>query len=311
MRENKKTSMTYYFDPDIPRKSSNINGVIGNDEGGIPLPSLIEISVAGLCNRACSFCPHSDPNYPSVKAFIEPSLVKKIANGLNDIGFKGQILYSGFGEPLLDKKIFNHIATTRRILPNSRIELITNGDVLDEKRLQRLFESGLSTLLISVYDGEKEEVAFHELCTKSGLRDDQFVIRPRYLPPEDDFGITLTNRGGMMDDAEYAISSLNVYLKKPCFYPHYMMVIDYLGDALLCPHDWGKKMILGNLKKQSFQTIWTSERMNEIRSRLAKGKRTSQPCNTCDAKGTFMGKNHVKAWRQFNESFSSKDGIRK
>ena len=298
--------MTFFFDPDIPRKSSNLDGAIGADEAGIPLPALVEISVAGLCNRACSFCPHSDPDYPSVTAFIDPALIKKISVGLAEMGFKGQILYSGFGEPLLDKKIFFHIATTRAYLPDSRIELITNGDALNKERLLRLFESGLSTLLISVYDGEPELEAFQNLCVGAGLRDNQFVIRPRYLPPEDDFGITLTNRGGTMDKAEHSLSSLTETLQQPCFYPHYMMVIDYLGDALLCPHDWGKKMILGSLRSQTFQEIWTSKLMNGIRARLADGKRTSMPCDICDAKGTLMGEKHVQAWKNYDKLLASK-----
>lgn len=271
---------------------------MAKDTAAVPLPSLIEISVAGLCNRACAFCPHSDPDYPSVNAFIDPKLIDKLTKQLGEIGFKGLILYSGFGEPMLDKKIFNHISTTRYNLPDARIELITNGDPLNKKRLLRLFASGLNTVLISVYDGEAEMEEFQKLCASSGLRDDQYVIRPRYLPPEDDFGITLTNRGSAMANAEHSRATPEKALQQPCFYPHYMMVVDYLGDALLCPHDWNKLNVLGNIKTQNFQDIWTSERLNLTRSNLADGNRCDAPCNSCDAKGTLMGKKHVQAWKR-------------
>ena len=36
--------------------------------------------------------------------------------------------------------------------------------------------------------------------------------------------------------------------------------MDYNGDVLMCPHDWGKKIILGNMKKDNFLNIWTSKR---------------------------------------------------
>jgi radical SAM protein with 4Fe4S-binding SPASM domain len=294
--------MSFYFDPDIPRKSSILDGAIAEDAAAVPLPSLVEISVAGRCNRACSFCPHSDPDYPSVDAFIDPALIEKLTGQLSDMGFKGLVLYSGFGEPLLDKKIFDHIAVTRQNLPDARIELITNGDVLNKKRLLKLFESGLSTLLISVYDGPQDMKKFQALCTRAGLRDDQFVIRPRYLPPEEDFGITLTNRGGSMEHAEHAMETRAVALEQPCYYPHYMMVIDYLGDALLCPHDWGKMNILGSLKTQDFQDIWTSDKLNDVRADLADGNRCDAPCNGCDAKGTLMGEKHVQAWKSYAET---------
>ena len=47
---------------------------------------------------------------------------------------------------------------------------MTNGDVLNKERLQKLFDSGLSTILISVYDGKKEEDEFHELCESLNLK---------------------------------------------------------------------------------------------------------------------------------------------
>lgn len=298
--------MAFFFDPDIPRKSSILDDAIARGDAAVPLPSLVEISVAGLCNRACVFCPHSDPDYPSVNAFVDPFLIDKLAGELAGIGFKGLILFSGFGEPLLDKKIFDHIATVRRRIPEARIELITNGDALKKKRLRRLFDSGLSTILISVYDGEAEAEAFKALCKETGLRKDQYVIRNRYLPPEQDFGITLTNRGGMMENAENAIPAVKEPLKQPCYYPHYMVVMDYLGDVLLCPHDWGKKKILGNIRTDTFQDVWMSEKLNAMRANLAAGNRCGQPCEVCDAKGTLMGKKHMQAWQAYAERRAAK-----
>jgi len=299
--------VSFYFDPDIPRKASILDSAIAEDAAAVPLPALIEISVAGLCNRSCVFCPHSDPDYPSVNKFIDPALIEKLTGQLGEIGFKGLVLYSGFGEPLLDKKIFEHIAITRRNLPDARIELITNGDARNKKRLLRLFKSGLSTILISVYDGEAELSIFQTLCADAGLLDDQFVIRPRYLPPEEDFGITLTNRGGTMANAKHMVATPAKAIQQPCFYPHYMLVVDYLGDVLLCPHDWGKLNILGSMKTQNFQDIWISDKLNATRANLADGNRCAAPCNSCDAKGTLMGKKHVQAWKRLAKINSTDD----
>ena len=60
------------------------------------------------------------------------------------------------------------------------------------------FDSGLDKLLISVYDGPKDVIKFEKLCAEA-LKEDQYFIRHRYLPPEEDFGITLSNRAGMME----------------------------------------------------------------------------------------------------------------
>ena len=36
--------------------------------------------------------------------------------------------------------------------------------------------------------------------------------------------------------------------------------MDYQGDVLICGHDWGKKIILGNLNKEKFLDIWFSKK---------------------------------------------------
>ena len=74
---------------------------------------------------------------------------------MSEYNYKGIVVYSGFNEPMLNKKCYENIARTRKYLPNAKIELITNGDVLNLKNIKKLFESGLSTLLISVYDGRR------------------------------------------------------------------------------------------------------------------------------------------------------------
>ena len=122
--------------------------------------------------------------------------------------YAGVIRYSGFVEPLLDKNIYNLVKFARRSLPKSRIEIVTNGDVLNKERLIKLFKSGLDTILISVYDGAEDAIKFEKLCLDCKLESPQYVIRHRYLPQEKDFGITMSNRAGMMVNAEYIIKPL-------------------------------------------------------------------------------------------------------
>ena len=58
----------------------------------------------------------------------------------------------------------------------------------------------------------------------------------------------------------------------------------------MCPHDWGKKIVLGNLKKENLLDIWFSDKSMKIRKRLVNSNRKFQPCNVCDVEGTLMGK---------------------
>ena len=75
----------------------------------------------------------------------------------------------------------------------------------------------MSTILISVYDGPEDVKKFQKLCEDVGLEKHRFVIRHRYLPPDKDFGITISNRGGLMEKAEHQIKNFENLQKKNVF----------------------------------------------------------------------------------------------
>ena len=61
-------------------------------------------------------------------------MIVKLSSELSKYDYSGIFLFSGFVEPMLDKNIFNLINVTRQYLPKANIEIVTNGDVLNEKR---------------------------------------------------------------------------------------------------------------------------------------------------------------------------------
>ena len=132
----------------------------------------------------------------------------------------------------------------------------------------KLFDAGLSTLLISVYDGPKEEKEFYNLCKEVGLREDQYVIRNRYMPEESSFGLNISNRSGTLSNAEYKIPALKKSLNKKCNYPAYTFFIDYNGEVQMCSHDWAKKYVLGNVNKQNIIDIWLNQKFQFARKKL-------------------------------------------
>ena len=282
-----------FLDPNLKNKLRTVEGKIQLFEfnGNIlPLPTEIEISESGTCNRSCAFCPRSAVGFEDKKEFITSELHQKLCDQLKEIGYEGTIRYSGFVEPLLDKNIYNLIQMIKKYAPLANVELVTNGDVLNKKRLKKLFNEGLDKILISAYDGEKEAKNLESLCIKTNLTDDQFIVRHRYFSEEKDFGITLSNRAGTMENAEFKINALKEPLKKACYIPSYTFFLDYQGDVLICPHDWGKKIILGNLEKEKLIDIWFSDKAMKIRKKLVNLDRKFSPCNLCDVDGTLMGK---------------------
>tara|TARA_B100000787_G_scaffold160229_1_gene139094 strand:- start:1986 stop:2870 length:885 start_codon:yes stop_codon:yes gene_type:complete len=286
-----------FLDTNIINKSKTVESTIQLFEHNgvmLPLPTEIEISESGTCNRTCSFCPRSAKDFEDKKEFIENSLHEKLCLELKELNYKGTIRYSGFVEPLLDKNIYTLINMVRNNLPECNIEMVTNGDPLNLKRLNKLFKNGLNKILISAYDGKEDAQKLENLCITANLSNNQYIVRHRYYSEEEDFGITLSNRAGLMENAEFKIDTLKEPLKKPCFIPSYTFFLDYQGDVLMCPHDWGKKVILGNLSKEKLIDIWFSKKSMSIRKMLNNSNRNFSPCNVCDVEGTFMGEKNSK-----------------
>ena len=282
-----------FLDPNLKNKSKTVEEKIQLfkfNDNLLPLPTEIEISESGTCNRSCSFCPRSAKDFKDIKEFISIDLHEKLCSELVDLNYSGTVRYSGFVEPLLDKNIYKLIKMVREYLPKTNIELVTNGDVLNSKRLNKLFENGLNKILISAYDSKEDADKLEELCVNANLSTEQYIVRHRYYSEDSDFGITLSNRSGLMENAKYKIESLKEPLKKPCYIPAYTFFLDYQGDVLMCPHDWGKKVILGNLMKDKLIDIWFSKKSLSIRKMLHKSNRNFNPCNICDVDGTLMGK---------------------
>ena len=259
----------------------------------IPLPSWIEISIIDVCNRTCSFCPKSDDNIaPNTYQKMEISLVKKLCKDLKKINFTGTFCLSGYGEPTLHKNIINIIDELSSVGP---VEIVTNGDTLSVQSLIKFYQSKLSKLLISLYDGEHQLEKFNSMIKESGIPSDFVILRHTWYNENDDFGLLLTNRAGTIDYGRQPEIDKN----KACYYPSYTTLIDWNGNIFLCPHDWQRRMSMGNVMQKDFFEIWNSSLLNKYRRNLLCGKRNAKPCSDCNANGTIHGFKHAKAWLKY------------
>ena len=272
----------------LRRKSAYIDNV--QMHGDVPLFSWIDFNVTELCNRQCVFCPRIDPSfYPNQNLHIAPELIQKIADELHALNYQGAIVLCGYGEPLLHPKLDDLVA---RFGESVRVEIVTNGDFLTPETISKLIAAGTDYFVVSMYDGPHQTAAFRSMFKEAGCDEEQYLLRDRWHSEEDGFGLKLTNRAGTVSVGVQE----EIDVTHPCHYLAYSMTVDWNGDVLLCVQDWHKKVKLGNLNHQSLLEIWTSSPMCKRRIQLAHGRRTSAPCNTCNADGTLHGFNHVRAW---------------
>jgi len=277
-----------------------------NLDGDIPPFSSIEISLNGSCNRRCHFCPRVDEKeYPNIPTSLDLRVFKKLVDDLTKINYSGRFSFTGFSEPLLTKNLYQYISYSKEKLNDSVVEIVTNGDVLVSKNGQRilneLFQSGLDNCRVSLYDGPHQVKIFKKIQSDLNLSDKQFIIRERFLGPDQSFGLTISNRAGSvkLKTDHFVVEPLKEPLKQPCYYPFYKVLIDYDGTVLMCSNDWKKEKPMGNIKDESLLSIWSNNLFNSQRQKLCNSDRSENPCNVCDVNGTLNGEVAFNRWQNY------------
>jgi len=259
---------------------------------GIPIPSWIELSIIDVCNRSCSFCPKSNPKIaPNTYQQMNMKIINKITNDLKKIKYAGSITLCGYGEPMLHKDIFS---ISKKLAESAFVEIVTNGDTLNEKTIHKLYNHDVNKLLISMYDGKHQVKKFKQMIELSKVPKNFVILRDRWYDEKKDFGLKLTNRTGMINIGIQDAINPN----KKCYYPSYQMLIDWNGDVFLCPQDWQRRIAMGNIMQNSIYEIWKNKIMSRYRKDLLNGSRKSSPCNNCNADGTILGQKHASKWKE-------------
>ena len=279
----------------IKRRTVKVNDILSTFKNK-PIPSWIELSLIDVCNRSCSFCPKSDPKVaPDTYQKMQLTLINKLCSELKEINYKGSVVLCGYGEPMLHKDI-NIIS--KKLSEVSFVEIVTNGDTLNSKKIKELYANNVNKLLISMYDGKHQIDKFNKMRIDAGVPDDFIILRDRWYDVEKDYGLKLTNRTGTVSIGDQ--EKVGKYTK--CFYPSYQFLIDWNGDIFLCPQDWQRRVTMGNMMQEHTFDIWNGKIMNKYRQNLINGKRDDNPCKMCNAEGTILGKKHANAWNNIYQA---------
>ena len=120
------------------------------------------------------------PIYPNNNEEISLELYEKIMKDLASHKWQGGIVFSAFGEPMLHKNVLGLIKLTKKYLPDSILDIVTNGDQLKPKKVKSLFKAGLDVLKVSLYDGPEQIEIFDNMRKKIGVGKNKFILRHRY-----------------------------------------------------------------------------------------------------------------------------------
>ena len=244
----------------------------------------ITVNPTELCNRRCGFCPRSDSKvYPNRNLHISPETVENLSRRLFDFGFKNRLGWSGNGEPLLTTDFLRILRVVSDQNPNLiSHEINTNGDLLTERLINEIYQSGINHIIVSVYDGQPSLDKFSDLFKEYDSR--KYTLRVSFDSVELD---GFTNRGGNVD---VNVDKIKKFKNNKCFLPFYKLVIDWNGDVLVCCEDWGRKSRSSlNINTHTLEEIWFSDELQKYRDRLRFGDRSLSPCNVCNIHGEKIG----------------------
>ncbi len=228
-----------------------------------------------------------------------------------------QIMPYLMNEPMLDRKIGEKIAYVRGKLPQAQIHIVTNGHLLDSVMTEKLLASPLDSLKISILAHRKDTYK-----RVMGVSDPEetidriltFTERAIAEKNNDFLSICLTRTPGEISDEE--ISEAQTFWKNRnvpfeindptsragnaahlpkiqkarivgcrSIWWHDMIHILFNGDVVLCCMDWRRKVVLGNLYKQTIREIWNGEAYNNVRQ-IIRGRKKGPsdfPCYKCEA----------------------------
>ena len=281
-------------------------------------PVNIQLETTALCNATCIMCPHSFYGKNLMPHDqMSDELFSKIVTELKKYKINSILLFF-YGEPLIDKKLEDRIMTLRNELPNIRMEVHTNGSLLNEERSKKLVNSGLNKIYFSfeaitkeVYehimkldfeDTRKKVEYFLSLERPENLEAWIGMIKHDLITDEEEqkyidhwnkFNVKLhiqnyanTLGGGLTDTKIARIDNDNNGKKlvgcnqdRQSKWVH----ITASGNVVICCNDYNHKYILGNVKNQSIMEIWNSEAYKILRKKVeGKIEEDNFICLTCE-----------------------------
>lgn len=276
-------------------------------------PCTIEIELTNFCNFDCIFCPNAV--HIREKGIMSFQTFKNIIDEVEN--FKRiYIVFSGFGESLLDREMIDKLDYLYEKRIASHVELVTNGFLLTEKMCQSLCKRKLVDVLnisvdaagaetyrkIHAFDGFSvvmQNLEYLNRIKKTNNQSYPFVsVR---------FKTFSFNKGQFSEfvkkfnpianeikayvnifrwpESEIKIDSIEErkFIRIVCPNLWEGIRINWNGDVVLCCMDYEGKVVLGNINEQTLINIWNGSQIQNYRDRHKKFQfNYLKICRDCD-----------------------------
>jgi len=145
--------------PYLSRQIKLIRGLL-DGEAAYSGPFYVDVDLTRRCNMHCLGCPtHSSVTRmppPGDQTLLDApmDLIEKLGGSLGRLG-TAHVYLKGLGEPLLYVHWLDAISVFKRA--GCRVELFSNGTLIDSEAAARLLDSGLDVLRVSLWANNEQE----------------------------------------------------------------------------------------------------------------------------------------------------------
>lgn len=268
-------------------------------------PSTIQIETSGVCNAACSFCPHSTMNR-TAQDKMPPELFSAIVDELASWPLHPPYICPFLtNEPFADPRIYGFCREINEKLPSTKLVFFTNGSLFTPGNLEKLATvRNIQTIHVSLHHGSAEDYkADLQLDFQRTVESVQRLIASNIAPVKllrvqnDDANKDMQfldfckatfpstpaclsyryNWKGEIDSPFSYINTLDIKCPR-----HSSMTILCDGRVALCCMDERGDYALGKFPEQTLADIYNGPLATGYRERT---KRHSTPCNLCNMRG--------------------------
>ncbi len=265
-------------------------------------PSQIIADITEVCNLACIHCPHTEfagsDQYAARQ--LDPELNAKMVDEIRERGqgITQYIRYASNGEPLLHPHAYEMIEYAVRY-SGVYVTLTTNGTAMNESNIQRLLNSGIHMIDISIDAFTNETYSrvrlngnlnrtranvlrLIEMIKKSRAATKvvvSFVEQPLNRLERDSFETYWKDHGvdyvviRRLHSCSGAKGELASHMRnkgsskprRPCLYPWERVVLNASGFLTFCPADWFHGSPIKDYRETTIRETWQGEFYERLR----------------------------------------------
>lgn len=271
-------------------------------------PIQINLEVSRSCNYDCPFCARKEA---PEGMHIPFDLAKKVILEANDYGPTTFALHM-WGEPLMNPEWLKIVRFIHDQPVAHGTTMTTNGYLLNSANINKVFESGLSQLIISLHTFDEDEYKLRvgkdiklekvlenlrELSKHPKSQSLTKIIRlfstkdepennPDLIKEFKALGYIIENE--VYDNSANFIdgwSEVEVKSERyPCYHPFLTLTVTVQGDVTICCVDANHSLKIGNAFEENIHNLWTGEKLKKMQLEHMTGKFTSlcEICKGCD-----------------------------